>query len=211
MLSKTLDHIINSIAWRLVVTSIIVGIPVIFNAAWTGAAYINFIWDVDFIHALSGLIFFGLLPAFIVILLISYPVERWIIRDRAQSSLKWVLVRFLYFLPVGALSGLAMLGGIRLGLRHYPPLVESVYFVGSISNFLLGGILYTFIERAAAEVRKRETELKTQIQELRVEINAIKRKEQVSEIVETEFFKDLQTRAGEFRARRRGLAAPDTP
>ncbi len=210
MLSKILDRLIDSIAWRLVVTSIIVGTPMVFTAAWAGAAYINFIWNVDFTRTLLGLVFFGLLPALMIFLLISYPIERWIIRDRAQSSLKWVLIRALYPLPVGVLAGLVMLGGIRLAMQRYPSLVESVYFLGAIILGVQGGILYSFIERAAAEVRKRETELKAQIQELRVEINAVKRKERVSEIVETEFFKGLQARAGELRAKRRDLAAPDT-
>jgi hypothetical protein len=209
MLSRILDHIIDSIAWRMVVTGIIVGVPMVFAASWLGAAYLNFMWNVDFTRTLLGLLFFGLLPGSLVFLAISYPIERWIIRDRAKSSLKWVLVRALYLLPVGALAGLAALGSIRLAMQRYPSLVEGAYFVLTIIIAIQASIIYTFIERAAAEVQSREAELKKQLHELRVEIDAVKRQRQVSEIVETEFFADLQTHAREMRAQNRDLATPD--
>ena len=43
------------------------------------------------------------------------------------------------------------------------------------------------------------TSVQVQIQQLRIEIDEIKRKKQVDEIVETDFFQDLQTKAGEMR------------
>ncbi len=79
----------------------------------------------------------------------------------------------------------------------------------TITVAIQASIVYAFIERLAAEVQRRETELKAQIQELRVEIDMVKRQERVSEIVETEFFKDLKTQAREFRAQRGDLTAPN--
>jgi HAMP domain-containing protein len=52
------------------------------------------------------------------------------------------------------------------------------------------------------KVHRREQTLKRQVETLRIEINATKRRSQVEEIVETDFFKDLQSKAREIRGRR---------
>jgi HAMP domain-containing protein len=54
----------------------------------------------------------------------------------------------------------------------------------------------------AQEVRIRETQLKQKIQELNIEIDEIKRSKQVGEIVESEYFKQLRSRASQLRAER---------
>jgi hypothetical protein len=53
------------------------------------------------------------------------------------------------------------------------------------------------------EVYTRTQELKQQVQQLRIQINENKRREQVSEVVDTDFFRDLQTRAETLRGQRR--------
>lgn len=58
-------------------------------------------------------------------------------------------------------------------------------------------VLFFYLFRAQAQVQ----ELRQQVQELRVEIDQSKRAEQVSEIVESEYFQDLAKRAKELRAR----------
>jgi HAMP domain-containing protein len=65
----------------------------------------------------------------------------------------------------------------------------------------LGNLAQVF-KKMAAEVYARTERLRQQLQELRIEIDEIRRKEQVSELVETEFFNDLQARAREIRQRR---------
>ena len=50
-------------------------------------------------------------------------------------------------------------------------------------------------------VQARERELKQQVQELRIEINQTKRKRQVKEIVEGDFFQDLQDKAKKMRTK----------
>lgn len=52
------------------------------------------------------------------------------------------------------------------------------------------------------KVYMREQALRRQVQELKIEIDESKRSHQVSEIVETDFFKDLQARANNMRVRR---------
>lgn len=53
------------------------------------------------------------------------------------------------------------------------------------------------------KVRQRETDLKRRVNELKIKIDQSKANEQVSEIVGTDFFEHLTTRAGDIRARRR--------
>lgn len=56
---------------------------------------------------------------------------------------------------------------------------------------------------AALEAYIREQSLRQEIQELRIEIDETRRKKQVSEIVDTELFQDLRSRAQGLRERRR--------
>ena len=56
---------------------------------------------------------------------------------------------------------------------------------------------------AALEAYIREQSLKQEIKQLRIEIDETKRQQQVSEIVDTDFFSDLQARAQEIRRRGR--------
>ncbi len=55
----------------------------------------------------------------------------------------------------------------------------------------------------AREVYTREWSLRRQVEELRIEIDVVKRQKQVSEIVESDFFQDLQAKARSMRSRSR--------
>lgn len=57
------------------------------------------------------------------------------------------------------------------------------------------------------KVRVREITLKRQVEELRIEIDEVKRQQQVHEIVDTDFFQDLQVKARAARVRK----APEPP
>ena len=65
----------------------------------------------------------------------------------------------------------------------------------------------------AQEVRQRETQLKAQITELRIEIDTAKRTKQVEEIVSTDFFQDLMQKASvaRNRSRRSSTISDETP
>jgi methyl-accepting chemotaxis protein len=56
--------------------------------------------------------------------------------------------------------------------------------------------------RMAVQVQTREQNLKREVAELRIEIDEVKRQKQVSEIVESDDFRDLQARAHELRRKR---------
>ncbi len=54
----------------------------------------------------------------------------------------------------------------------------------------------------AAQVQQREEELRREVQELRIEINEAKRRKQLEEITETDYFQQLQSKASSLRRRR---------
>lgn len=68
---------------------------------------------------------------------------------------------------------------------------------------------YSSLAVAALEAYIREQSLRQEIQQLRIEIDEARRQQQVSEIVDTDFFQDLQARARAMRGRRRQSLAPD--
>jgi methyl-accepting chemotaxis protein len=73
------------------------------------------------------------------------------------------------------------------------------------------GQLARVFQRMAQEVYAREQQLKQQLQDLKIEIDESKRKKQVSEIVETDFFKDLQAKARKMRSSSRSKPGESTP
>ena len=63
----------------------------------------------------------------------------------------------------------------------------------------------------ATQVRQRESVLKKQIRELQIEIDEAKKSRQVSEIVESDFFRDLQQKAESMRNRTKGASPAPQP
>lgn len=61
---------------------------------------------------------------------------------------------------------------------------------------------FSALAAAALEAYIREQGLRREIQQLRIEIDEVKRQQEVKEIVETDFFQDLQTKADTIRKRR---------
>src|SRR5207249_9657301 len=72
------------------------------------------------------------------------------------------------------------------------------------------GQLARVFDRMAREVYAREQRLKQQVEALRVEIDQAAREREVAEITETEYFQQLEQRAGELRARSSG-SRPSLP
>jgi hypothetical protein len=66
------------------------------------------------------------------------------------------------------------------------------------------GYLTRVFQQMAREIQARELRLKEQLQQLRIEINEVKRQQQVDDVVETEFFQDLQAKARSLRRRGEG-------
>jgi hypothetical protein len=202
-MDRILNYVSRSISLRLIMASLVVMFPAGISTTWLGAAYQHVMWEADFAQIALGLMLFGSLAVFVVGYILLYPLERWVIRDRAAESWKWVIVRILLYILAGIPTGLALQWGIRLGVRSYPTLIESSYFVITVTNIGIVGIIYSFFERALAEMRKREEMLKETINELRIEIDEAKRAQRVHEIAETDYFRSLQDQAEEMRKRRK--------
>ena len=65
------------------------------------------------------------------------------------------------------------------------------------------GQLARLFTKMSEEVKVREDSLKLQVQELRIEIDETKKAQQVAEIVETDYFRDLQNKARDLRKKTR--------
>jgi hypothetical protein len=70
------------------------------------------------------------------------------------------------------------------------------------------GHLARVFQRMALEVYAREQRLRRELQQLRIEIDEVKKERQVAEITETEYFQGLRAKAQSFRAR---IARPGGP
>jgi GAF domain-containing protein len=64
---------------------------------------------------------------------------------------------------------------------------------------------------AALEAYLRERSLRQEIQQLRIEIDEVKRQQQVEAIVESDFFQNLRSKARAIRSRNRGAEQPAPP
>lgn len=65
------------------------------------------------------------------------------------------------------------------------------------------------LRQMVAKVAARERSLKKEVQKLRIEIDEVKRHQQVSEIVDTDFFQDLKSKARVLRQRRSTSASDE--
>lgn len=72
------------------------------------------------------------------------------------------------------------------------------------------GVLAGVFEAMAAKVVTRERSLLREVRELRIEVDEAKRQQDVSEIVETDFFRELQSKAAQLK-RRSDKAGDDGP
>jgi HAMP domain-containing protein len=65
-------------------------------------------------------------------------------------------------------------------------------------------------EIMVSKVRVREENLKRRVEELRIEIDSVKQQAHVSEIVDTDFFRELQAKARQVRQRKSGSSTEET-
>ena len=204
MIEKFIDRMIKDMFFRLTVTLLGVTIPIGVTTCWLGAAYLNAWLGVGFISTMLGLFIFGMLGGCPVGLLLSYGAERWIIRDRALQSFGWSLARTLIYLFVSVPASFGILFAVRAGMQAYPPLIEMIYFVQTGAICLISGIIYTLLEHGMREIKRRESQLQMKIEAMEIEINELKRQEQVDEIANTDFFQELQEKAARLRENPKG-------
>ena len=112
-----------------------------------------------------------------------------------------VLLRRYVIQPLHVLGGLAQ--KISADENFSSDLESSALHAVTTRSDELGSLAHVF-RKMATDVHVRTSKLKEQVQQLIIKIDQIRRKEQVDEVVETDFFSDLQKRAGELRKRAEG-------
>ena len=201
MIGQILSRVLRSTALRLIAAGCLVSIPVCISNAYVGAAYLYYMWGDDFWGTVFGLTFYANVAVLGLGFTLLYPLERWVIRDRAAHSRRWVAIRILLYLLVSLPLGATALLSIRWGMRQYPAIVESSYFVIAILNVSVVSVLYSLFERVLVEVRRREARLQGQIVQLQIQLDEIKRDRQVREITESEYFRQLLVKVRQLRCR----------
>ena len=122
------------------------------------------------------------------------PFEAAILHARLETSLAAKRLRELeleYLEQVAKVTGAAA----SLEIGEFDP--GALDEVAARTDGL--GLLARRFASMAREVRAREERLRAQVRELRIEIDHARQAERVAEITETEFFRDLRSRAAELR------------
>jgi hypothetical protein len=107
-----------------------------------------------------------------------------------------ILLKRLVIQPVHTMGSLALEISAD---KMVPQAFESEQFTTLTRRPDELGQLANVFRNMAREVYARTQSLKQQVQELRIEIDVFKRQKQVDEITETDFFKDLQSKARKMR------------
>lgn len=100
-----------------------------------------------------------------------------------------------------------VLGVLQLLDAQDPEIEQIIPFDQNLQQMMES---FSSLAAAALEAYIREQGLKQEIQQLRIEIDEAKRQQQVSEIIESDFFTDLQARASKIR-KRSHLPKTDSP
>jgi two-component system cell cycle response regulator len=122
------------------------------------------------------------------------PFDPGLLRARVNASLAAKRLRDLeleYLEQVGHLTRAAT--AVETGVFDFANL-EGV----AARDDALGRLARVF-GRMADEVRAREERLRAEVRELRIEIDDARQARKVAEITETDYFRDLRSRAGELR------------
>lgn len=199
-MDRFLNLLQNNLAARMMTVGLVVGIPTVLSVTGLGAAYVQAIRGGSFPELM--LMFFmlalsiGMFSGFGLL----YPLEHWVMRERALSSPRWGTARVLLYGAAGIPIGLIQVFAQERFIFALTPAIQASYFMASTATFLLIGLVYSYCERLLAAVQRREARLKQQIEMLKIEIDEVKREKQVSEIVETDFFQNLKEKAATMRA-----------
>jgi hypothetical protein len=154
MLEKFITRFAESTFWRLLTIGTFVTLSTAIVTSWEGAAYLTLLLGNSFTTTFLGLMAFAEIGGSGTGFAILYPIELWVIRDKASKSWKWVAILLLIYFLTSFPGALGVLVSMRLGMKQYPDIVESIYFVSTVSISLTTGILYSLAERVIKEVKK---------------------------------------------------------
>jgi HAMP domain-containing protein len=139
--------------------------------------------------------------------LVAIPVER--VEEALRQQLQ------LTALVIAAVLSVGLLVSVILARRVTQPVAQLTAAAADIESGIFAmedlagaaqradelGQLARVFQRMAREVYAREQRLKQQVQQLRIEIDQVKKARQVAEITETEYFQHLREHAAEMRNR----------
>ncbi|MEP0918933.1 GAF domain-containing protein [Leptolyngbya sp. DQ-M1] len=119
------------------------------------------------------------------------------------SSTESQLIQALITVPLKTEQGvIGAMNVIHHQAIHYT--AQHLKLLSTVSSQAVQAIANAqFHQQQVQQAKAREEKLKQQLQELRSEVDAAKRSRQVTEITETEYFQQLQQRAGQLRRNRR--------
>ncbi|MEW5940984.1 MAG: HAMP domain-containing protein, partial [Chloroflexota bacterium] len=149
------------------------------NGNSVGAMGVDF--EADYVYEVQGAIRDRVFAAFVITYLGLFILVFWVSRTLTR--------------PISALTVTAN----RIGEGDYDQDFSEVKQSGRVSDEI--GALADVFEIMVGKVYQREQTLRKQVEALKIEIDDTKRKAQVSEIAETDFFRDLQKKAREMRSR----------
>jgi methyl-accepting chemotaxis protein len=139
--------------------------------------------------------------------LVAIPVER--VEDALRQQLQLTAVVAVVVLSVGLLASVVLARRVTRPVAQLTAAaadieaevfeVEKLAGVAQRPDEL--GQLASVFQRMAREVYAREQRLKQQVQQLRIEIDEVKKARQVAEITETEYFQYLREHAARMRKR----------
>lgn len=148
--------------------------------------------------------------------LIAIPVER--VEEALRQQLQLTALVAAVVLSIGLLVSVILARRVTRPVAKLTAaaadIEAGIFEVGRLGPVAqrpdeLGQLAGVF-QRMTREVYAREQRLKQQVEELRIEIDAVKKAKQVAEITETEYFQALQQRARQLRATRSddGILSP---
>ncbi len=155
---------------------------------------LNEIVAAQIIYVPAGEVFSTALSSFGIVMAIYVLIFGLVI-----LSINYLLRRYVIS-PVGVVGGVAQ----KISTDQVESTdIESTELIQVTHRADELGYLAKVFQTMAREVFARTQKLKQQVQNLRIEIDEIRRKQEVEQVVETDFFKDLQTKAGEMRRQRK--------
>ena len=139
--------------------------------------------------------------------LVAIPVER--VEEALRQQLQLTALVAVVVLSVGLLASVILARRVTQPVAHLTAAAAGIE-AGSFEVERLAAVaqrpdelgqLARVFQRMAREVYAREQRLKQQVQQLRIEIDEVKKARQVAEITETEYFQQLQEHAAQMRQR----------
>jgi HAMP domain-containing protein len=157
------------------------GYGAIHNSSGEVVGVMGIDYNADYYYAVRRSVADAAIPAFIITYVVLFA---------AVWTISFVITR-----PIARLTRVAE----RIGMGDYNQDLTS----------MTGGFLHDEINKLAdvfefmvGKVREREEKLKAKVAELQIIVDTSKRDQQVSEIIDSDFFQDLQVKASTLRQRR---------